>query len=216
VVLGIAGAFWLVKVPTLTETSGGSGTERSYRDLFRYRHFRWAVLAQFFNVAAQGGTWAYFINYAVRYMPGMTDESAAYYFSFSMVMMLAGRMIGTYLMNYIAPNKLLAIYTSGSIIFCLLIWQKWGWVSFASLIGLQFTFSIMFPTIFGLGLKNLHDLKEKASSFIVMGVVGGALFPWLMGKVADNVDVATAYLLPIICYVVILLFALKYWKPTED
>ncbi len=216
VVLGIAGAFWLVKVPTLTETSGAGGTERSYRDLFRYRHFRWAVLAQFFNVAAQGGTWAYFINYAVRYMPGMTDESAAYYFSFSMVMMLAGRMIGTYLMNYIAPNKLLAIYTSGSIIFCLLIWQKWGWVSFASLIGLQFTFSIMFPTIFGLGLKNLHDLKEKASSFIVMGVVGGALFPWLMGKVADNVDVATAYLLPIICYVVILLFALKYWKPTKD
>jgi FHS family L-fucose permease-like MFS transporter len=95
VVLAIAIAFWFVKVPVLTESTGSNGTERSYMDLFRIRHFRWAVLAQFFNVAAQGGTWAFFINYAVRYMPGMTDSSAAYYFSFSMVMMLAGRMIGT-------------------------------------------------------------------------------------------------------------------------
>jgi FHS family L-fucose permease-like MFS transporter len=74
----------------------------------------------------------------------------------------------------------------------------------------------MFPTIFGLGLKNLHDLKEKASSFIVMGVVGGALFPPLMGQVADKFDVATAYLMPIICYVVILVFALRFSKPTQE
>lgn len=216
VVLSIAVAFWFVKVPALHEHSTSSGNDRSYRELFQYGHFRWAVLAQFFNVAAQGGTWAFFINYAVRYMPGMTDQSAAYYFSLSMVMMLAGRIIGTYLMTFVAPNKLLTIYTTGSILFCLLIWQKWGWVSFASLIGLQFTFSIMFPTIFGLGLKNLHDLKEKASSFIVMGVVGGALFPPLMGLAADKFDVATAYLLPIICYVVILLFAVKFYKPTRE
>lgn len=215
VVLAIAIAFSLIKVPKLTESFSATGKERSYRDLFKYRHFRWAVVAQFFNVAAQGGTWAYFINYAVKYMPGMTDESAAYYFSFSMVLMLAGRVLGTYLMNFIAPNKLLAIYTTGSIIFCLLIWQKWGWISFASLMGLQFTFSIMFPTIFGLGLKNMHDLKEKASSFIVMGVVGGALFPWVMGQVADKFDVSVAYLLPIICYSMILLFAVKFSKPTD-
>jgi MFS transporter, FHS family, L-fucose permease len=216
VVLGIAIAFWFVKVPAINESDKYLAKTRTYGDLFKYRHFRWAVVAQFFNVAAQGGTWAFFINYAVKYIPGMTDERAAYYFSFSMVMMLAGRMIGTYLMNFMAPNKLLAIYTTGSIVFCLLIWQKWGWVSFASLIGLQFTFSIMFPTIFGLGLKNLHDLKEKASSFIVMGVVGGALFPPLMGLVADKVDVATAYLLPIICYITILIFALKFSKPQEE
>ncbi|MDH4090496.1 MAG: L-fucose:H+ symporter permease [Cyclobacteriaceae bacterium] len=216
VVLAIAAAFWFIKVPPLHERVSITGKDRSYRELFQYRHFRWAVVAQFFNVAAQGGTWAFFINYAVRYMPGMTDERAAYYFGLSMVMMLAGRIIGTYLMNFISANKLLAIYTSGSIVFCLLIWQTWGWVSFVSLIGLQFTFSIMFPTIFGLGLKNLHDLKEKASSFIVMGVVGGALFPPLMGQVADKFDVATAYLMPIICYVVILVFALRFSKPTQE
>ena len=88
-------------------------------------------------------------------------------------------------------------------------------ISFVSLIGLQFTFSIMFPTIFGLGLKNLHDLKEKASSFIAMGVVGGALMPPVMGLIADRTDVAVAYLLPIVSYAVILLFALRFSKPIQ-
>lgn len=215
-VLAIAGAFALVKVPQLADESHqANAPQRSYRELFQFTHFKWAVVAQFFNVAAQGATWAFFINYGVTYMPGMTDEQAAYYFSFSMAMMLAGRAIGTYLMTFMAPNKLLAIYTTGSIVMCVLVSQHWGWVSFASLIGLQFTFSIMFPTIFGLGLKNLGDLHQKASSFIVMGVVGGALFPPLMGYVADKTDVATAYLLPIICYAVILIFAVKFYKPTE-
>jgi FHS family L-fucose permease-like MFS transporter len=213
VVFAIAVAFYFLKVPPVTESNPTGQKERSYSELFKYRHFRWAIVAQFFNVAAQGGTWAFFINYAVTYMPGMTDAKAAVYFSFSMVMMLAGRVLGTFLMTYLPANKILAIYTSGSILFCFLIWQKLGWISFVSLIGLQFTFSIMFPTIFGLGLKNLNDLREKASSFIVMGVVGGALFPPLMGLVADRIDVAAAYLLPIICYVVILIFALKFSKP---
>lgn len=216
VVLTIAIAFYLLRVPPIVESSPTGERQRSYKELFSYRHFRWAILAQFFNVAAQGGTWAFFINYSITYMPGMSDAEASAYFSFSMLMMLAGRVLGTFLMTYLTPNKLLAIYTTGSIVFCLLIWQKWGWVSFAALIGLQFTFSIMFPTIFGLGLKNLNDLREKASSFIVMGVVGGALFPPIMGYVADKSDVATAYLLPIVCYIVILIFALKYYKPQKD
>jgi len=215
VVLTIAIAFYFLKVPPVTEANPTGQKERSYSELFRYRHFRWAIVAQFFNVAAQGGTWAFFINYAVTYMPGMTDARAAVYFSISMVLMLAGRVLGTFLMTYLSPNKILAIYTSGSILFCFLIWQKLGWISLISLMGLQFTFSIMFPTIFGLGLKNLNDLREKASSFIVMGVVGGALFPPLMGLVADKKDVAAAYLLPIICYVVILIFALKFSKPNR-
>ena len=215
VVLTIALAFKFVKVPPLHEHSATTRTDRSYRELFGYRHFKWAAIAQFFNVAAQGGTWAFFINYAVKYMPGMTDERASYWFGFSMAMMLTGRIVGTYLMTFIQPNKLLAIYTSGSILFCLLIWQRLGVISFVSLIGLQFTFSIMFPTIFGLGLKNLHDLKEKASSFIAMGVVGGALMPPVMGLIADRTDVAVAYLLPIVSYAVILLFALKFSKPIQ-
>ncbi|MCU0420113.1 MAG: L-fucose:H+ symporter permease [Cyclobacteriaceae bacterium] len=206
-------AFWFIRVPPLQEARHSSQPNATYRQLFRHRHFRWAVVAQFFNVAAQGGTWAFFINYAVTYLPGMTDQRAAFYFSLSMVMMLLGRFVGTFLMNYIAPNRLLALFALGSIVQCVVISQHWGWFSFACAIGLQFTFSIMFPTIFGLGMKNLDALREKASSIIVMGVVGGALFPPIMGYVADTYDVATAYLLPIVCYAVIFLFGIRLYKP---
>jgi FHS family L-fucose permease-like MFS transporter len=202
--------FWFVKVPNVQMPVDSS--TRGYKELFQIKHFRWAAIAQFFNVAAQGGTWAFFINYGIAYMPGMSDSAAAAYFSLSMLMMLIGRMIGTFLMTFIAPNLLLALFSLGSILFCIGISQHIGWFSFACLIGLQFTFSIMFPTIFGLGLRNLGDLKEKAASIIVMGVVGGAVFPPVMGWVADQYGVANAYLLPIICYVVIFLFGIRLYK----
>jgi MFS transporter, FHS family, L-fucose permease len=211
----IAVAFWFTKVPPLQEARNMPGSQRGYRELFQYKHFKWSVVAQFFNVAAQGGTWAFFINYAVTYMPGMTDQQASYYFSLSMGMMLLGRVVGTYLMTFMTPNKLLALFCLGSIAMCLAISRHLGWLSFACLIGLQFTFSIMFPTIFGLGMRNLNDLREKASSFIVMGVVGGAVFPPVMGYVADKTSVATTYLLPIICYSMIFLFAIKFYKPEK-
>ena len=94
---------------------------------------------------------------------------------------------------------------------CIIVAQSFGWPSFIALIMINFFFSIMFPTIFSLGLKNLGPLTPQASSFIVMGVVGGALFPPLMGMIADQ-DVATAYYLPIICYLVIFLFGYKFYK----
>jgi len=215
-VFAIAVAFFFTKVPPLQEARNAVGVQRGYKELFGIKHFKWSVIAQFFNVAAQGGTWAFFINYAIIYIPGMSDQHASYYFSLSMGMMLVGRVIGTYLMNFVAPNRLLALFCLGSISMCVVISQHLGWISFACLIGLQFTFSIMFPTIFGLGMKNLNDLREKASSFIVMGVVGGAVFPPLMGYVADKTSVATAYLLPIICYFMIFLFAIKFYKPEES
>lgn len=180
------------------------------KKLYRHKHFIWAAIAQFFNVAAQGGTWAFFINYGTEKM-GLSGESAAYYFSLSMVMMMVGRFAGTYLMKFIAPNKLLATFAMANIIMCIIIAQNWGWPSFAALLMLNFFFSIMFPTIFSLGLKNLGAHTQQASSFIVMGVVGGAVFPPIMGQIANH-DVAMAYYLPIICYLIIFLFGWKLYK----
>ena len=126
--------------------------------------------------------------------------------------MMIGRFLGTFLMKYIAPNKLLAIFTGCNIVLCLIISQSFGWISFVSLILLNLFLSVMYPTIFSLGLKRLGKNTQQASSFLVMAMFGGAVFPPLMGKIAEK-DVAHAYLLPIICYVVIMLFATKYYKP---
>jgi FHS family L-fucose permease-like MFS transporter len=114
-------------------------------------------------------------------------------------------------MRFIAPNKLLAAFAMGSICMCLVVAQSWGWPSFIALLMINFFLSIMFPTIFSLGLKNMGPQTSQASSFIVMGVVGGAVFPPVMGLIANH-DVAQAYYLPIVCYLVIFLFGAKFYK----
>jgi L-fucose:H+ symporter permease len=215
VITAVAIAFSMLRVPALpTEHAGAAvthgGETKSLKPLFRHRHFIWACVAQFFNAAAQGGTWAFFINYGHEKM-GLADEVAGYYFAVSMVMMTVGRFVGTFLMKYIAPNKLLAVFAACNVIMCMLIAQSWGWPSFVALLMLNFFFSIMFPTIFSLGLKDLGPYTQQASSFIVMGVVGAALFPFVMGRVADH-DVAMAYYLPIVCYVVIFLFGARFYR----
>jgi len=224
VILFIGVCFAFVRVPALqdahatdvvAEPEAGfySGTAEEIpeaKGLFNRPHFVWAVVAQFFNVAAQGGTWAFFINYGAEKM-GLTDAVASRYFALSMVMMMIGRFVGTFLMRFIAPNKLLATFAFANIILCLIIAQSWGWPSFIALLGLNFFFSIMFPTIFSLGLKDLGAKTQQGSSFLVMTVAGGAIFPYLMGKVANH-DVATAYYLPIICYLVIFLFGARFYK----
>lgn len=182
------------------------------KPLFSHTHYRWAVLSQFFNVAAQAGTWAFFINYSHEVI-SMSSEKASYLMGgLFMGMMLLGRIVGTFLMRFIAPNKLLAVFALGNILMCIVVAQGLGMVSFIALLMINFFFSIMFPTIFSLGLKNLGARTQQGASFISMGVVGGAFFPFLMGFVADHHGVANAYYLPIICYVIIFLFASRYYK----
>jgi MFS transporter, FHS family, L-fucose permease len=209
----IALAFSFVKIPPLNDVHGqnAGADEGSLTDLFKKRHYRWAVAAQFCNVAAQGATWGFFINYMTQYA-NVSDEQAAYWFSASMVGMLAGRIVGTYLMTFIAPNRLLVYYTLGIIVAATLTALNLGLVSQVALVSMNFFMSIMFPTIFGLGLRGLGDMTQRGASFITMGVVGGAIFPVIMGWVADQYDMATAYYTPLICYVVILLFGWKYYK----
>lgn len=224
VIAAIAVAFSFVKVPALVDphhvpvsanadayaVATEPGDIIHAKPLFKQKHFVWAVISQFFNAAAQGGTWAFFINYGHEVM-GFSDEKAGYYFAFSMVLMTTGRFVGTYLMRFIAPSKLLAGAALGNILMCLIITQGLGMASFIALLMLNFFFSIMFPTIFSLGLKNLGPKTQQGSSFLTMGVVGGALFPPLMGMIA-NTNVAHAYYLPIMCYVIIFLFGAKFYK----
>lgn len=214
----IAVSFSMVKVPATTDPHQVSADDAAVnvdsapdKKLFGHRHFVWAVVAQFFNVAAQAGTWAFFINYGHEKM-GFSDEKAGKYMVLFMGMMLAGRFIGTFLMRIIAPNRLLAFFALGNIAMCIIVAQGLGWPSFVALLMINFFFSIMFPTIFSLGIKNLGVRTQQASSFISMGVVGGAFFPFVMGMAADRFGTAQAYYLPIVCYVVIFLFGYRFYK----
>jgi FHS family L-fucose permease-like MFS transporter len=220
VVLLIAVAFMFLKIPPLTDPHAVTTSDdpeavnidlAPQKGLFQHRHFVWACVAQFFNVAAQGGTWAFFINYGTNIMH-FSGEKAAYFMGLFMGMMLLGRIVGTSLMTVMAPNKLLAIFAAGNIVMCIIVAQHLGWPSYIALLMINFFFSIMFPTIFSLGLKNLGKHTQQASSFISMGVVGGAILPFLMGFIADHHGVANAYYAPIVCYVVIFIFGAKMYK----
>ncbi len=220
VVLLIAVAFVFLKIPALTDPHDAVGSENPeavnvdvapQKSLIQHSHFVWACVAQFFNVAAQGGTWAFFINYGTNIMH-FSGEKAAYFMGLFMGMMLLGRIVGTSLMTIMAPNKLLVIFAAGNVVMCLIVAQHLGWPSYVALLMINFFFSIMFPTIFSLGLKNLGKHTQQAASFISMGVVGGACLPFIMGNFADQYGVANAYYLPIVCYIVIFLFGYKLYK----
>jgi FHS family L-fucose permease-like MFS transporter len=219
VVATVAIAFSFIKVPPLTSESSeeeGTASTGPKKGLFEHRHFIWAAIAQFFNVAAQGATWAFFINYAIKYIPEMTDEKAGYYFSFSMVLLLAGRAVGTFLMRFIKPNILLAIFAGANIVMCLIISQTWGWVSFIALMMLNFFMSIMFPTIFSLGIVGLGGDTKFGSSLIIMSIVGGALLPPVFGYISDVTDhIQSAYIVPLVCFAVVFSFGAFGTKKEE-
>ncbi|MDO7875177.1 hypothetical protein Q5H93_10580 [Hymenobacter sp. ASUV-10] len=108
-------------------------------------------------------------------------------------------------------SRLLTAFALGNALMCLLVAQNLSWPSFIALLLINFFFSLMFPTIFSLGIKDPGRHTPQASSILVMAVAGGAVFPYLMGKVANH-DVGAAYYLPIICYAFIALFGARLYR----
>jgi len=182
------------------------------KSLFHHRHFVWAVVTQFFYVAAQVGIAALFINYCTEKKLDITNERAAYFLSGGLLLFTLGRFAGTAIMRWVAPNRLLAIYATTNIALCAAVIWVGGMLSVYALMSIFFFESIMFPTIFALGLKDLGHNTKKAASFIIMSIVGGALVPYIMGSIAQAKSTSFSYIIPLICFVVVLLFALTGYK----
>ncbi|MFL5738775.1 MAG: L-fucose:H+ symporter permease [Flavisolibacter sp.] len=186
------------------------------RTLFQHGHFVWAVIAQFFYVAAQVGIAALFINYCTEKNLGISNERAAYLLSGSLLLFTIGRFAGTALMRIIAPNKLLALFALANIILCVFVVWSAGMISIYALMAIFFFESIMFPTIFALGVKNLGIYTKRGASFIIMSIVGGALVPYVMGSIAQARSTPVSYLVPMVCFVVVFLFALTGYKTKSN
>ncbi|MGN7819515.1 sugar MFS transporter [Chitinophaga varians] len=213
VVLMIAGFFYRTKLPEIKEAEAeGEAVLKDERPLFAHKHFVGGVVAQFFYVAAQVGVGALFINYATEYWQGTSNEKAAYLLSAGMVLFLAGRFVGTALMRKIAPNKLLAIYAFVNVLLCAFVMTGSGAASVYALIAVFFFMSIMFPTIFALGVKDLGKHTKKGASFIVMSIVGGASVPYLMGVVTEKYSTAISYGIPMLCFVVVFYYGWRGYK----
>lgn len=216
IVLVVAFLFVRTPMPEVREEGLASDpTGRTGKTLFQHRHFVWAVVAQFFYVAAQVGIAALFINYCTEKGLGITNQQASLFLSGSLLLFTIGRFAGTALMKLIAPHRLLAIYASVNILLCAgVVWLQ-GMVSVYTLMAIFFFESIMFPTIFALGVKDLGVHTKKGASFIIMSIVGGALVPYAMGSVAEAFSTSFSYIVPLLCFAVVLLFALKGYQSTS-
>jgi FHS family L-fucose permease-like MFS transporter len=208
VVLVVAFMFVITRMPDIHEGEHDSHGERgTYGGLLRVRHFRYAVIAQFLYVAAQTGINSFFINYVVETMPGFSPEKAAYLLSLGFVFFMSGRFIGSLFMSWFSPRHMLGIYALVNTAAMALVMMGLGWPSLVALYLNYFCMSIMFPTIFALGLKDLGGMTKKGSSVLVMTIVGGAVCPVLMGRIADVSGMATGFVVPLVCFAFIAWYA---------
>jgi len=219
IVLLVAVVFVFAKLPEIKEEEisneengmASSGSAIDYKPLNKNRHFVLGVIAQFCYVAAQTGVFSYLINFVtdVNQEPHFDVAYGPYFLSIGFALFMIGRMSGSFFMRKFEPTKMLAVY---ALICCLLlpvVSIKAGWISLIALYGVFFFMSIMFPTIFALGIKDLGPKTKKAASFIVMSIVGGALFPPIMGLIADKYTMSVGFFAPIPLFAFILYYALK-------
>jgi FHS family L-fucose permease-like MFS transporter len=171
-----------------------------FMDLFHHRHFVLGVLAQFLYVGAQVGTWSYFIQYIQDYT-NQPEKLAGYFLTGTLVAFGVGRFSATYLMKYLAPGRLMGFYGAAN---CALVGigvLMPGWAGVIALFLTSFFMSLMFPTIFALGIKELGPNTKLGSSLMVMSIIGGAVFPPIEGLIYGAThSMATAMGLLLFCY----------------
>lgn len=233
IVLAVMIVFLIIRLPEIKEEQTTEMLEDPpMRNLLKHPAFIAAVAAQFLYVAAQTGTNSFFINYVIEaipnlrspistlmanlgyfgeiFMPRNNEQAASLILAIGgMGVFWLGRLTGSYFMKFVAPQRLLALYAIINSILVIVVLLDIGWISVIALFSTYFFMSIMFPTIFALGISNLGTLTKKGSSILVMAVAGGAFCPPLMGLIADAYsDMSIAFFTPMLCYIFIACYSI--------
>ena len=184
----------------------------SILSLLRIKHFRLAVITQFFYVGAQVGIWSYLIRYAQNAVPNMSEKEAASYLTYSLVVFMGGRFGGTALLKYVKANVLMGIYALICVVLVSLSMLFPSMFGIWTLVVTSFFMSIMFPTVFSLGLDGLGEGTKIGASLLVMAIIGGAVLTALMGLVSDKMGIAIAEIVPLLCFVSVAYYAFVGYK----
>jgi FHS family L-fucose permease-like MFS transporter len=245
-VMGIAAPGWLFLLPlaVIAVFLWNYSRRLTSHSIWAHPHFSGATLAQFLYVAAQAGIFSFFINYMISELPNisegirsnglvasllkngfaqtngnwhLTDIGASRMLSVGFFLFFIGRVIGAAILRKTSAHRALGTYALINLILCVLVVLKVGWLSVAAVFGTFFFMSIMFPTIFALGILGLGpDSKKKASAFIVMSITGGALMPKLMGRLGDVYDMSISFLMPLGCFLFITLYGFFWPKLSQS
>ena len=213
IVLFVALLFFFTKLPEIKPEEEEEVTaiveEKPAASLWKRRQFVRSVVAQFCYCAAQTGIFGFFINSVTEMDPGISNLRASRILAFGgMALFMIGRLSGSFTMKWLAPGRLLTWYSLLSAVCMALVVASVGTLSLYALYLSFFFMSIMFPTIFALGLEGMGVYTKKASSYIVMGVAGGAFSPMLMGYIGEE-NMALGFIVPLIAFLYILYFAIK-------
>jgi FHS family L-fucose permease-like MFS transporter len=211
----------------MPEISSPEEKSSSFKGITRHRHLIFGIVAQFFYVGAQASIWGYFVDLKLHYASNeqlsiveflypttanMTPtQLASFHASFAFVLFMAGRFVGTWLLTKYQANKLLAVYAGISALLIVLAYFGTGLSAVIALSAVYFFMSIMFPTIFALSIKGLGEQVKIGSGLVIMAIVGGAVLPPLTGWLSLT-GLHNALLLPLLAFLVIMLFGLKGYK----
>jgi FHS family L-fucose permease-like MFS transporter len=209
-ILLVAAIFFFTKLPDIRDKD--EVEKKGFLHAFRHPHLTWAVIAQFFYVGAQVCVTSFLILFATK-AAGITEKAAAYYSSAAGLAFMVGRFAGTFLMKFVKPPVLLTLYAVICVFLSAVTIFAHGMITLYAVIGIAFFMSIMFPTIFALGTKELGVDTKPASSLIIMSIVGGAILPPVLGKIAVVTgNIQYGYIVPLICFAVVAWYGLSGYK----
>lgn len=201
-----------VKLPVIKEEDS-TGEKKSFWHIFKFRHTLYGVGAEFFYVGAEVGIVSFIIRYAKwLHLPGLTEQKAALFITGFMGLVLIGRLGGAYILNKIKPNFVLAFCSCGAFIMVAMAMLTHDYFSLFCLSFVGFFTSVIYPIIFSLSIKDLGSYTKTASSIFILGIVGGAMVPPIMGYISDVSSIKYAFLIPLICYIYLLFFGLSGYK----
>lgn len=213
VVLCVALVFAQVKLPEV-QADGVAQTASAHAtdSLWQHRNFVYGLIALFLYVAAQTGINSFFINYVTEHA-SVSNVNASLLLGFGgMGLFMAGRMGGSWLMLRVRAERVLLYCAVGAALAMAVLLSGAGMAGVAAFMLCYLCESIMFPTIFALALKGVGQHTKRASSFLIMSIVGGAIAPVLMGLIADHASMAMAFIVPLCCFVVIAAYAARFTR----
>lgn len=197
--------FHLPAAPEALDLTGGQGNTASR--LWANKHYRYGVLAQFFNVAAQTCTWTFTILYA-QDVVGATPEAAGWWLQASLIIFLIARFVMTWLLSLFRPTLLLLVMAVFGVACCLTAMFALNIIGLIAVISISAALSLMFPTIYGVALRGLGGDAKFGAAGLVMAILGGAVMPMVHAAVMDSLGAAMGYVVPGICLALVAAYAL--------
>ena len=215
VFLLVAVIIYFAHLPEIREqaASGEAEAPASWRGVLAHKHLVSGVIAQFVYVGAQVGVGSFVIRFVMHVQSFLGPREANRYLVMHAAGFMIGRFVGSALMKSIPPSRLLGVFGFGALVCALVATSTAGLTPIYAVVLIGFFHSIMFPTIFALGIKNLGPFTKRGSSLMVMAISGAMVVPPIMGKISDLSNIQRAFWVPLLCYAYVLYFAIRGYKP---